>query len=456
MVRTLGFSLFKIETKKLFRSIMLVVNPLIWYYAVIIFLQNELSQMTSKGLLSSTDSFLIWGIHFSGIIFAALLGALLTKKIEKNRFLLIWMALGAASSITLFAVGAQLVPVMGLVVLLLGISLGLGMPACMGYYTNSIPVDKRGRVSGLVLLITGIGIFAFTLFPSSDPLILGCVLAGWRLTSFVVLYFFKSRISELAQEKEVSYRKVLSQQSFILYLLPWIMFSFVNYLAGPVQVKIVGAETAALMTVVQTVVTSIFAVIGGFLLDSIGRKRVAISGFVMLGIDAAMLGLFPQNILSNYFSAIVDGIAWGFLLVIFIVTIWGDLSQGVNSSKYYAIGVLPFFASKFLEVTVGTEISTSILNIAGANGLFSFLAFFLFVAVLPLVYAPETLPEKVMKDKDLRSYVDKALKKVQQDSRKVVKIEPNNSKKVEEEKDLQDRKNEKEYEEAQALAEKYY
>jgi len=32
----------------------------------------------------------------------------------------------------------------------------------------------------------------------------------------------------------------------------------------------------------------------------------------------------------------------------------------------------------------------------------------LFLAVLPLVYAPETLPEKQMKDRELKNYIDKA------------------------------------------------
>jgi len=32
---------------------------------------------------------------------------------------------------------------------------------------------------------------------------------------------------------------------------------------------------------------------------------------------------------------------------------------------------------------------------------------------LPLIYAPETLPEKILKENDLKKYVEKALEKVQ-------------------------------------------
>jgi MFS family permease len=467
MVKVREPSVFRIETRNAFRSVMLVVNPLVWYSAVIYFLQNQLSQMSSSGVLTSTDSVLVWCIHFAGIIFAAFAGTLLTKKIEKKRFLIFWMSLGAVSSISIFAINIASMPIIGLIVLLLGVSLGLGMPICMGYYTDCVPIEYRGRMSGAVMLFTIIGVFAFTIFPSSNPIILGTILAVWRLSSLIVFNLFKSAEPTIQEKDATDYRTVLSHQPLFLYLIPWVMFSLVNYLAAPIQTDLVGKETIFTMTIIQNVLMGIFAVIGGFLLDSVGRKRIAICGFVLLGIDAATLGLFPREIWANYFSATVDGVAWGFLFVIFIVTIWGDLSRNTNSSKYYAIGVLPFFVSKFLALTVGASISNFIFENAGReNGLFSFLAFFLFVAILPLVYAPETLPEKVMKDRDLKSYVEKAKKKVQVENEKQ-KFSPNKkpeenpletaaleapSKTDSEESD----KERKAMEEAERLADKYY
>lgn len=93
----------------------------------------------------------------------------------------------------------------------------------------------------------------------------------------------------------------------------------------------------------------------------------------------------------------------------FILTLWSDLSYSSASDRYYALGVLPFFASRFLELTIGPYI---LENIKG-SALFSFTAFFLFLAVLPLVYAPETLPEKITQKRQLESYVDKAKKEAE-------------------------------------------
>ena len=87
----------------------------------------------------------------------------------------------------------------------------------------------------------------------------------------------------------------------------------------------------------------------------------------------------------------------------------------------------------------------------GAGALFSFMAFFLFIAVLPLIYAPETLSDKVTKDRDLKSYIENAKKKVQKESDKV-----NKKHNLQTEEKTQDTIPDMNYEEAAKLAEKYY
>jgi len=291
-----------------------------------------------------------------------------------------------------------------LLALSLGVSLGLGMPTCMSYYTDCVPVENRGRIGGITILLTGLGTFAFGVAPIDDNFLIGIILAVWRLLSLVVFLSVKSFQTMKSTKDFSSYKFILNQQSFILYFTPWVMFSLVNYLAVPFQLNPQYAPSD--LTLIQTGFQGIFAVLGGFFLDSVGRKRIAIAGFAMLGLGTAVLGLTSDPLIL-YFNAAIDGIAWGFLLVLFILTLWGDLSYSSSSDKYYALGVLPFFASRFLELTVGPYIVDSIKSSAT---LFSLTAFFLFLAVLPLVYAPETLPEKHIKERELKSYIEKAQK----------------------------------------------
>jgi len=103
---------------------------------------------------------------------------------------------------------------------------------------------------------------------------------------------------------------------------------------------------------------------------------------------------------------VMNGISWGILYVLFVVTIWGDISHGAPSDKFYALGVSPFFISKMLQLTINSQIVAAI----PISAIFSFTALFLFLAVLPLIYAPETLPEKVIKQIELNSYLEHAQK----------------------------------------------
>ncbi len=190
----------------------------------------------------------------------------------------------------------------------------------------------------------------------------------------------------------------------------------------------------------EYVITAIFAVISGFIADKIGRKRLAIIGFIMLGIGYAVNGLFSgSNIfLTSIIYIVADGIAWGIFYVLFIFTIWGDLANEKAADKIYFLGVLPYVSSYFMQLLLHPYL-------AGIQKemIFSFASVFLFLAVLPLIYAPETLPEKIMKDRDLRSYIEKAKKKAAEEAEKVTKKNENNE------------GNDK-YEEAKKLAEKYY
>jgi MFS family permease len=298
------------------------------------------------------------------------------------------------------------------------------------------------------MLLTGVGIFLFANLPIPTNALLGTALAIWRLSSILIFHYAKPRINVKVKVEDASYRKLIREQSFLTYFVPWVMFSLVNYLVAPLEPN--SGEANSLMLLAQVSFMAVFAVAGGFLIDRIGRKRIAIAGFTMLGLALAILG-FPTGNFGLYSSAMLEGTAWGLLLDLFIITLWGDLGTNVKSDKIYALGVMPFFLSKFLGLTMGQYIA----QFMPTTSLFSFTAFFLFLAVLPLFYAPETLPEKVMKDRDLKSYVEKAMKKVEIE----VGIEKTVSREPQEcdvEFQVKPEEIDEDQEEAERLAEKYY
>jgi MFS family permease len=182
------------------------------------------------------------------------------------------------------------------------------------------------------------------------------------------------------------------------------MFSLVNFAEQPILKNSLG-PIATLAAFVEVAISGFFAVVGGVLADIVGRKRVIITGFVVLGVEYAVFGLFSATQAIWYVYTVFDGIAWGMFAAVFFMTMWGDLADNNQKEKYYLLGGLPYLLAASLPMLV-----TPFLEIIQTAAAFSLASFFLFLAVLPLMYAPETLPEKEIKDRELREYLEKAKK----------------------------------------------
>ncbi|MEM5868296.1 MAG: hypothetical protein QXG39_10310 [Candidatus Aenigmatarchaeota archaeon] len=227
--------------------------------------------------------------------------------------------------------------------------------------------------------------------------------AAWRGVGLLALFFLK-HFETTQKGKAPSYFQISSRREFLLYAIPWWMFCLVNYTTVPIMNKFFGEDFIRFSSVVESIIVGVFAGITGYFADIVGRKRLAVVGLLMLGLGYAMLGIYPGSIFSWYFYTFADGVAWGVFCVIFLIVLWGDLAQGAPSGNFYALGGLPFLLSNFLRIIVGSYVSETIPIYA----IFSLASLFLFLAIVPLMYAPETLPEKAIRERELRSYIEKA------------------------------------------------
>jgi MFS family permease len=171
----------------------------------------------------------------------------------------------------------------------------------------------------------------------------------------------------------------------------------------PILEKVFGVESFTFAQFAEYIFAGISGFIGGIMADILGRKRLIISGFIMLGIDYAFMSFFAGSHGALLLFMILDGITWGLFFTVFLTVIWGDLGEGYAKEKFYVLGGLPFLLSNLATVLVKPYISV-IPPIAA----FSFASFFLFLAVIPLMYAHETLPDKAFKEREIRSYIEKA------------------------------------------------
>jgi MFS family permease len=230
--------------------------------------------------------------------------------------------------------------------------------------------------------------------------------AMWRglgLISFFSLRPKKEMIEE--KGKHSSLISVFRNRPFILYFIAWLSFCFIDQLEAPILKEFFGSEVWNFRIILGPIITSLSAVIGGIMCDRIGRKRIVIYGFVALGLAYAFIGIAPGLSIFWYMHIVIDGIAWGVFMVTFVLTLWGDLSQPGTREQYYVVGSIPFFLTDFVRL-----LFIPYVGLIPVYAAFSLASFFLFVAVLPLIYAPETLPEKKIKLRQLRKYVEGARK----------------------------------------------
>jgi len=423
-------------------NIVLIANAFIWYSYGFKALTSTISNVHLESQFLELIS-----IHFLSLFLAVIIGEFISYKIKQTlKFLKWWMAIGILlSTLPLLAYAQTYIGILVLSVIT-GANFGFGIPACLGYFGASIEPSNRGKLGGIIFLLIGIGFFLIGNFGTETFLIISIVLTVWRAIGFFTILAINP-VETLKTEKQISYSYIISNKPFLLYFVPWTLFLIINSLAFPVIGKQFDPELIRTSSNIEFVLGGISAVVFGFLADTMGRKRLAVAGFALLGLGYGILGFSAGNNLGWWFYTFVDGIAWGCFAMIFVFTLWGDLAEGRRSERIYAVGILPYLISTFIRYFFGNLIADAILDF---SMIVSFASFFLFIAVLPLVLAPETLSEQTIKNKELQKYIEKANKQVNKAKNKK-EAEGEQS-----EKETDKEEKSEEYDEARKLAEKYY
>ena len=393
----------KLGIRDNFSVVYIVFNAFVWWYMTL----TVIDLISSHFSLMYIENLLLWATYHCAVLGSSLVGSFLSDKIKRFQLLSSWTILGViASLLPIFYIDLTMIYLFSTFILF-GISFGLGMPSCLAYFSDCTVIEKRGYLSGVIFLCTNLGAFLFLVLSMTlNPQMISIVSAIWRVSALVVLLLLKPEEKfSLKAKKKTSFTQIFHEQTFILYLTAWLMFCFIDQLEIPILKSFFGSEFWNLKNIIGSITSSLSAVIGGLLCDRIGRKRIVIYGFVALGLAYALIGIAPEMQIFWYFYSIIDGAAWGIFMVTFILTIWGDLSQPFAREKYYVVGSAPFFLTDFLRLVLIPYAEMASVYVA-----FSLAGFFLFLAVLPLMYAPETLPEKKIRLRQLRSYMEKAKK----------------------------------------------
>jgi len=392
-----------VPLKVMVGNIFAIVNLVVWYTYASAILRDVIDEIC----FNYYEKLTLYAILFLSAVVSILVSASFVNKLTHRRcFLLAWNLIGVLSSLALMTLETATVSILPFLLTLVGVSFGLGLPICMANFADITKEENRARFGSIVILFIFLGILVFEFIMSANLFLNIIVLIVWRFLGLVGTLLVSTLLENKEQKESPSILSLFKERTVLLYLVPWTAFSIVNYLGWPINSKIHGEDFVRFSILTNNVIAGIFAIIAGFAADNIGRKRTLIGGFIIFGIGYAVLGINPFNIYTWYFYTFVDGVAWGIFYVIFFFAIWGDLAHRRSSEKYYAIGILPYSFSGFLRVAL----SPLIINTVSEYAIFSFAAFFLFLAVIPLMFAPETLPEKKLRERELKKYIEKAKK----------------------------------------------
>ena len=348
-----------------------------------------------------------FGIYYLTTALFILVSPVLLKKLKRNFYISVWATLATISSLVLLFGGSNVKTEFFL--FFAGASVGVGIPACLTYFADNTHTENRGRVGAVIFF-----------FITLTFVVLAVMLDVLKIQNFIYLSFFWAIISLIltiflrlkkqdTKEIKIYLNSIISNKKFLLYFIPWLMFCFIDAFEAPIlQVFIkqnFGNDFRDFLLLILTSITTFAILVTGFLIDYYGRKRILLYGFILLGIAHGVVGVASQSVFSWYLYALVDGFALGVFIVTFVFTIWGDLSSAENREEYYALGTIPFFVVQYIQKLIAPYILKIPISAA-----FSFASFFLFLAVWPLFNAPETLPERKVRERELRKYIEKAKK----------------------------------------------
>jgi MFS family permease len=369
--------------------------------------------------LTYTENLAIWATFYLSIIGTSIFGASLSKKIDMFKLLFTWTVFGIITSLLpALLINVSIFQVWS-VSFLLGASFGLGLPSSLAYFAECTTVENRGRVGAITFLIANISfVFLGYLFGKFDLVVLSVIFAFLRGLGFIILFLKPKKQFSSQMIASASFVSILRDRTFQLYFIVWSMFPLINEFERVLlshYLETWNSSLLGIVSIVEPLFASFSILIGGLLCDWIGRKKIVLFGFVTLGIAYALIGIVPNVVELWYLYFIVDGFAWGIFSLIFILVLWGDLAQSGKSEKYYTLGSLPLFLSTIIPHLLPLSFVENFPVFAA----FSIAAFFLFIAIMPLVFAPETLPEKKIELRRLRSFADEARKAREKYERKI-------------------------------------
>ena len=344
------------------------------------------------------------GLFFAFGILSAIIASLIADKVNRKKFFIIWLIIGVLSTLSLAVIQGLFLSIIFCIIL--GLSLGFVLPSSMASIADATTIEERGRVSGTTILETFVIAFlAIAIISMLGEGILTIIIIV-SLVRLVSLFAFVIDKSEIKTIKEKTRLQKSTYREFAYYLIPWIIFALTAGLAWNLIPTEDYSSVISLGTIFRYAFIAIFGLIWGVVADRVGRKQPIILGLILLGISFAGLG-YDMNETTVLFYLIISGIAWASFLTTYLA-IPGDLSDYRLREKFYALVITPLIVLFGLSM-----LDPNFLGDFEASSFSQILSLLLFLSIIPVLRAKETLKESKIRQRKMKEYTQKVGKIVQ-------------------------------------------
>ena len=342
---------------------------------------------------------------FLGIAaFSAIVGSLISERTNRRRLLVSWIFVGLISNISVLFTQEFGLVYFYLVSAILGISIGFGFPSCLAFLADCTKVGERARVTGIVIFLTLVIAMFLFIVASTLNYGLGLVILLSAVKGTSLLAVISDDFERKESERVRSWKNIFTSQDFVLYLFPWLMFSFAGSINNLMFAELASAEYTSVETIADVLhylTWAVFGFVSGVMADRIGRKQPLIVGLTLLGISYAVFG-FITTPATFILYQVLSGVAWGFLFTVYI-TLLGDLASYGSKERFYAMGVImPIILTLSFNTLIGLFNITAPIRVL--SPIFSLV---LFLSVFPVLRATETLPRKKIQEREIKDHIEK-------------------------------------------------
>jgi hypothetical protein len=197
--------------------------------------------------------------------------------------------------------------------ILLGTALGLGFPSCAAFFSDATAIGERARISGVIILETFLMVFLSIIVISFFNI---------GLTGIILLSVLLRSTSYIAlifdpfdrkMVKETRWRDIFGNNDFVYYFFPWLLFNTASGLISLIWLKL-PPDYLVIANPLHYGGTAIGGLFAGNIADRFGRKQPILFGLILLGVSFLLLGL-ATSYLTVIFYMIASGFAWGFLIL---------------------------------------------------------------------------------------------------------------------------------------------